>query len=125
VQRLLGANAVAVRQQYRLRIDVQARRVEERAQVIEDVVALDLERACRDGAGVGVEVAQILVVGDERLVLVVEHDLERDVRVVRIDLGKGRPATCSRSCARRPRASPGRSTFSVASLYGGFHSIFW
>jgi hypothetical protein len=44
MQRLLGAHAFAVGQQDGLGIDVEAAGVEERAQVIEDVVALDLER---------------------------------------------------------------------------------
>ncbi len=89
VERLLGADTVAVGQQHRLGIDVLASGVEEGAQVVEDEVPLDVHGPVPDGSGVGVEVAQVHVVRHERLVLVVPHDLERDLRIVRIDVGEG------------------------------------
>jgi hypothetical protein len=88
VQRLLGAHPFSIGEQDRLRVDVQPAGVEERAQMVEDVMALDLQRPFRDGAGIGVEVAQIGIVADVRLVLVVEHDLDRDLGIVRVDLGE-------------------------------------
>jgi hypothetical protein len=53
-------------------------------------MALDTHRLTAvDGAGVRIEVARIFVIGDERLVFVIPHDLQRDLRIVGIDVREG------------------------------------
>jgi hypothetical protein len=59
--------------------------------VIDQVVALDHHRLIVDRAGVGVEITRVEIVGVEGPVLVVPHDLARDLRVVGIDDGKRQP----------------------------------
>ena len=46
-------------------------------------------RAAVDRPGIGVEVPEIDVVGGEELVLVVPHDLRRDLRIVRVEDREG------------------------------------
>ena len=92
IETLLHAVAVGIRL-LGLRIDVEPRRPEEAAEVVEEEVALDGHRAVlRDGAGVGVEVAQVGVVEPvHEPVLVVPHDLVGELRVLRVEVRERLP----------------------------------